>query len=179
MYKYSCWTIFNLQLQWLFTLAISDTDTSLQYNWHPAITQSPNFLPKVTEVLIQKQTLATVDSYHKWHQIILPEGAHHYWEKTCEKACESYAFHRYFLRFSPVVHNSQICSFLPVDYYYFYLSVGTPEQNCFQLYFRGCGWKSKSIVWNNEEQLWINVMDNLMTMFGGDFMSTSTTRRCV
>jgi len=46
---------------------------------------------------------------------------------------------------------------------------GNPGQNTFNFYFRGCGWKHKTINWDEGEQVWIKVMNHLMTlMFGGD-----------
>lgn len=44
------------------------------------------------------------------------------------------------------------------------------NQNTFQFYFSGCGWKAKSISWESSDILWIKLLDKLMfMMFGEDF----------
>ena len=44
------------------------------------------------------------------------------------------------------------------------------NQNTFQFYFSGCGWKAKSISWDSGDILWIKLLDKLMfMMFGEDF----------
>ncbi|XP_022784020.1 uncharacterized protein LOC111324674 [Stylophora pistillata] len=44
------------------------------------------------------------------------------------------------------------------------------NQNTFQFYFSGCGWKAKSISWKSSDILWIKLLDKLLSMmFGEDF----------
>ncbi|XP_044170154.1 uncharacterized protein LOC122954217 isoform X3 [Acropora millepora] len=45
---------------------------------------------------------------------------------------------------------------------------GTGANN-FNFHFRGCGWKNKTVTWDEGEQLWIKVVNHLYTMmFGKD-----------
>lgn len=47
-------------------------------------------------------------------------------------------------------------------------SDGTGANN-FNFHFRGCGWKNKTVTWDEGEQLWIKVVNHLYTMmFGKD-----------
>lgn len=44
------------------------------------------------------------------------------------------------------------------------------NQNTFQFYFSGCGWKAKSVSWKSSDILWIKLLDKLLSMmFGDDF----------
>lgn len=50
------------------------------------------------------------------------------------------------------------------------IQAGKAGQNIFSFHFRGCGWKKKTANWDEDEQVWVKVMNQLLTlMYGKEF----------
>lgn len=54
--------------------------------------------------------------------------------------------------------------------HFYLLSAGKAGQNIFNFHFRGCGWKKKTVNWDEDKQVWVKVLNQLLTlMFGKEF----------
>lgn len=61
---------------------------------------------------------------------------------------------------------------------YFVSGKTKEQQDTFDFYFRGCGWKTKQVLWSTDDQRWIRLMDKLMSlMFGEDFLQYSFDKK--